>query len=80
VDSAAVVIVIGVALTAMLKDAVADWVGDEPSVTCIPKVDVPAVAGVPEITQEVESVRPAGSEPEASPNVYGVVPFAALTV
>ena len=63
-----------------LKDVVADPGGDELSVTCIPKVDVPAVVGVPEITPEVESVRPAGSVPEASPNMYGVVPFAAVTV
>jgi hypothetical protein len=70
----------GGGLTVTLKDVVADPGGDELSVTCIPKVDVPAVVGVPEITPEVESVRPAGSVPEASPNMYGVVPFAAVTV
>jgi hypothetical protein len=70
----------GGGLTVTLKDVVAAPAGDELSVTCIPKVDVPAVVRVPEITPEVESVRPAGSVPVVSPNVYGVVPFAAAMV
>lgn len=67
-DSAAVVIVIGRALTVMPKDAVADWVGDELSVSFKVKVDEPAIVGVPEITPEEESVRPAGKDPEDSEN------------
>lgn len=70
----------GGGLTVMLKDVVADPAGDELSVTCMPKVEDPAVVGVPEITPEVDSVRPAGSVPVATPNVYGVVPFAAVIV
>ena len=70
----------GGGLTVTLKDVVADPAGDELSVTCIPKVDAPAIVGVPEITPEEESARPAGSVPEASPNVYGVVPFAPAMV
>ena len=67
-DSAAVVIVIGGALAAMLKEAVADWVGDELSVAFKVKVDEPAIVGVPEITPEEESVRPVGKDPDDSEN------------
>lgn len=80
VDSVAVVMVSGGGLTVMLKDAVADTAGDELSVTFNVKVDDLAVVGVPEISPEEESVRPAGRVPEASPNVYGVVPFVAAMV
>ena len=67
-DSVAVVIVSGGALTVMLKDAVADSVGDELSVTFTVKVDDPAVVGVPEITPEEESVSPAGRDPDCNEN------------
>jgi hypothetical protein len=36
------------------------------------KLDVPAVVGVPEMTPPEERDRPAGREPEASDQLYGV--------
>ena len=43
------------------------------------KVDVPLVVGVPEIAPAPDSVRPAGSVPDASDHVYPGVPPVALS-
>lgn len=52
--------------------------GDPLSFTAMVKVDVPLVVGVPEIAPALESVRPAGSVPDASDHVYPGVPPVAL--
>ena len=44
------------------------------SVAVMPTVVVPAMVGVPERTQPEPSVRPAGSVPEATVQLYGAVP------
>ena len=50
------------------------------SVTRAVKLAVPAVVGVPDITPPEESDNPAGSDPEASAQLYGVVPPVAASV
>ena len=44
------------------------------SVTFIPTVDAPTVVGVPLIIPALDNVSPAGKEPDAIDQVYGVVP------
>jgi hypothetical protein len=68
------------AVTVMLRLAVAVCAGELESVTLTVNEEVPAVVGVPLITPEVLSVRPAGNEPELTDQVYGVVPPLAATV
>jgi hypothetical protein len=59
----------------MLKDLVVVCVGDEESLTCTVKDDVPAAVGVPEIwPEEALRVSPAGKEPELIDQEYGDVP------
>jgi hypothetical protein len=50
------------------------------SVTVTVNVEVAAVVGVPVRAPLVARLRPAGSEPEVSVKLYGVVPFTAATV
>jgi hypothetical protein len=50
------------------------------SVTWTVKLEVPAVVGVPEITPPELKESPAGSEPDASDQLYGVTPPAAASV
>jgi hypothetical protein len=50
------------------------------SVTRTVKLEVPAVVGVPLITPPEESDNPAGSEPLASDQLYGVTPPLAANV
>jgi hypothetical protein len=50
------------------------------SCTCTTKFEVPGAVGVPEITPVVgEMFRPAGREPEAMLQLYGVTPPAAIS-
>lgn len=44
------------------------------SVTVMPTVDVPGVWGVPVMVQLGPMVRPLGSEPETTVQLYGAVP------
>jgi|ERR1017187_434813 hypothetical protein len=44
------------------------------SVTCTVKVDEPAAVGVPLSVPPVESVSPAGGDPEVTDQVYGATP------
>ena len=54
------------------------FAGEEESVACTVKLDVPAACGVPEMVPVVMSkLSPSGSDPLASDHVYGVVPFRA---
>jgi hypothetical protein len=48
----------------MLKLAVAILAGELESVTLTVKLEVPVAVGVPEIVPALESVRPAGRDPE----------------
>ena len=57
------------------------WVSVPPPETCTVKLLVWAVVGIPEMTPAVLKVKPAGSDdPEASDQVYGVVPPVAVRV
>ena len=47
---------------------------DAASVNFTVKLEVPGVVGVPVMTPEEDSVRPAGSDPDATVQVYGAVP------
>ena len=60
-----IVSVVGAALTAIDSCADAVCAGEPLSCTCTVKVVVPFDVGVPEITPELDSERPAGSFPEA---------------
>jgi hypothetical protein len=55
-------------------------VGVVESVTFTVKVEEPAVVGVPEIVPVVESVKPAGKDPELMLQEYGAVPPVAASV
>jgi hypothetical protein len=71
------VILTGVTAAAMLMltDCVAVCaVGVVESVTFTVKVEVPVPVGVPEMTPEELRLRPIGSAPELTDQVYGVVP------
>ena len=61
--------VAGVALTVIDSCTEAVCAGDPLSCTATVNVDVPLAVGDPEITPPLESVRPAGSFPEASDHV-----------
>jgi hypothetical protein len=62
------------AITTMLKVLVAVDTGDEASVTWRVNVDVPAVVGVPLITPAVLRVKPVGSVPVVTDQLYGKTP------
>ena len=51
-------------------------VGSTPFAACTEKIARPAVLGVPLSTPAGDSVKPGGSEPEASDQLIGVVPVA----
>src|ERR1700733_2210391 len=44
------------------------------SVACTVNVEVPAVVGVPEMVPSLASDSPAGSDPEVTDQLYGLVP------
>jgi hypothetical protein len=73
---------IAAAATAMLSDCVAvSAAGVLESVTMAVKLNDPAVVGVPEIVPlAVASVRPAGSVPALTLQLYGAVPPVAVKV
>jgi hypothetical protein len=60
---------LGAALIVIDSDADAVCAGDPLSFTLTANVAVPLAVGVPEIAPELESVRPAGSLPEAIDHV-----------
>ena len=60
--------------TVMLKLAVALCAGVLVSVTFTPNEDVPDEAGVPLILPDPLRDKPAGNDPEATDQLYGVVP------
>lgn len=65
----------------MLKLAEAVVAGEPESVTLTVKLEVPVVVGEPEIVPVAAvSVRPAGNAPEVMLQLYGVVPFVAVSV
>ncbi len=65
----------------MLSGLVAVLTGMLASLACTVKLEVPAVEGVPEMVPLVAlSVRPEGSNPLASDQVYGAVPPLAANV
>jgi hypothetical protein len=76
------VVLVAAAAAAMVRPRleVADWGELAESLTLMLNVDFPLAVGVPLILPAVESVRPAGSEPEARLQVYGVVPPVAAKV
>jgi hypothetical protein len=68
------------AATLILNAAVAVWGVADESFACTENAEEPDAVGVPEIAPvELLSVKPAGSEPEATLQVYGVVPPVAAT-
>ena len=78
-----VVTLSGVALTVMLRAALAVFVGLSESVTVTVKLIAPVCGpvGVPVITPVVElSVSPAGKLPTVTAHVYGVIPPVAPSV
>ena len=72
--------IVSLALIVMLRVAVAILAGVEESVTVTVKLEVPAAVGVPEITPAPLNVRPAGSVPDVTAQVYGAVPEEAANV
>jgi|SRR6516225_6097795 len=69
------------AATAMLNCSLAICAGDEESSTSTEKEELSACDGIPLICPlELDSVRPAGKEPEASDHVYGAVPPVAVSL
>ena len=68
-------------VTVMLSALVALLAGMLASLTCTVKLDVPAVAGVPEIAPlALFRVNPAGSDPPLMDQLYGVLPPLAVKV
>jgi hypothetical protein len=60
---------------------VAVWVGEDESVACTLKAEVPDEVGVPVIAPvEAFRLNPGGSAPELTFQEYGVVPPAAATL
>jgi hypothetical protein len=57
------------AVTVMESDLVTEAAGEEESVTCTVKVEVPAVVGVPEITPAELRLSPAGRDPDVRDQV-----------
>lgn len=66
--------VISVPCTVMVTGAVVVLAGLAESVAVMVTVETPGVVGVPVMTQLLFSVRPAGSAPEATEQVYGAMP------
>jgi hypothetical protein len=64
-------------VTVMLKLAVALCAGLLVSATFTPNDDVPVEVGVPLILPEPLKDKPAGNDPEAKDQLYGVLPPAA---
>jgi hypothetical protein len=76
-----VLITTGEAAIVILSDFVAVCAGEDESFTCIVKEDVPLCVGVPLICPDVElRVRPVGSVPDVTDQVYGDVPPVAESV
>ena len=74
-----VIVIEGDALTVRLNGFVA--VNELASVICMVKLLVPVPVGVPEIAPVLDpSPSPAGKDPEAIDQVYGVVPPVAASV
>jgi hypothetical protein len=73
---------VGAAATVMLSDCVAvSAAGMFESVTIAVKLNVPAVVGVPEIVPlAAANVKPAGSVPVLTLQLYGAVPPLAVNV
>ena len=71
---------VGAASGVMLMLSVADAVLPALSRTCAVKVNNPAAAGVPEMLPEEDNVKPAGSEPLRTDQVYAPAPPLAVNV
>jgi len=69
-----------VAVTSMLRFAVAIAAGEPESFTCTVKAEFPDCVGVPEITPKLEMASPAGKLPLVTDQLYGPVPPVAAKV